>query len=157
MFDKLKRIFYTKEDGRDGYTKWSNRIQEISDFISKNNRLPKPNKNDKNEYNLYQSFCANKRKFYSNKLSEKQLSFLEQHNIILGNNISISDRWKNKVLEISDFIKEHGFSPRASTHNKLYHALTRIRRAKEKGRLSDEQLEFLEQHNIFLEKKNNLI
>ena len=150
MFDKLKRIFYTKEDGRDGYTKWSNRIKEISDFISKNNRLPKPNKNDKNEYNLYQSFCANKRKFYSNELSEKQLSFLEQHNIILENNISISERWQNKVLEISDFIKEHDFPPKASTHNKLYHALVRIRRAKEKGILSDEQLEFLEQHNIIL-------
>ena len=141
--------------GRDGFTKWSKRILEISEFISKNNRFPKANKNDKNEYNLYQSYCANKRKFYAKELSPKQQRYLEQHNIILENNISISDRWQNKVLEISDFIKEHGFSPRASTHNKLYHALARIRRAKEKGKLSDEQLEFLEQHNIILE--NNKI
>jgi len=140
--------------GRDGFTKWSKRILEISEFISKNNRFPKANKNDKNEYNLYQSYCANKRKFYAKELSPKQQRYLEQHNIILENNISISDRWQNKVLEISDFIKEHGFSPRASTHNKLYHALARIRRAKEKGKLSDEQLEFLEQHNIILE--NNI-
>jgi len=41
MFDKIKRIFNTKEDGRDGHTKWSNRIKEISDFISKNNSLIK--------------------------------------------------------------------------------------------------------------------
>ena len=143
--------------GRDGYTRWSNRIKEISAFISKNNRLPKANKNDKNEYNLYQNYCANKRKFYAKELSPKQQRYLEQHNIILENNISISDRWQNKVLEISDFIKEHGFSPRASTHNKLYHALARIRRAKEKGKLSDEQLEFLEQHNIILENNTSIL
>ena len=149
---------------RDGYTRWSNRIKEISAFISKNNRLPESNKNDKNEYNLYQSYCANKRKFYAKKLSPKQQRYLEQHNIIFENNIS--DRWKNKVLEIEDFIKSNGKNPK--THyafkksitdediyqHKLYHALARIRRAKEKGKLSDTQLEFLEQHNIILE--NNI-
>ena len=164
MFDKIKNIFNTNEDGRDGFKKWSKRILEISEFISKNNRLPESNKNDKNEYNLYQSYCANKRKFYAKKLSPKQQRYLEQHNIIFENNIS--DRWKNKVLEIEDFIKSNGKNPK--THyafkksitdediyqNKLYHALARIRKAKEKGKLSDTQLEFLEQHNIILE--NNI-
>ena len=151
--------------GRDGYTRWSNRIKEISAFISKNNRLPKANKNDKNEYNLYQNYCANKRKFYAKELSPKQQRFLEQHNIIFENNIS--DRWKNKVLEIEDFIKSNGKNPK--THyafkksitdediyqHKLYHALAQIKRAKEKGKLSDTQLEFLEQKNIVFKEKFN--
>tara|TARA_B100000242_G_scaffold49269_1_gene29364 strand:+ start:2600 stop:2944 length:345 start_codon:yes stop_codon:yes gene_type:complete len=114
MFDKIKNIFNTNEDGRDGFKKWSKRILEISEFISKNNRLPESNKNDKNEYNLYQSYCANKRKFYAKKLSPKQQRYLEQHNIIFENNIA--DRWKNKVLEIEDFIKSNGKNPMRYTY-----------------------------------------
>ena len=34
----------------------------------------------------------------------------------------------------------------------MYHALNRIRRADEKGKLSDVQLEFLEQNNIVFKK-----
>ena len=158
MFVKIKRIFNSKKDGRNGYTKWSNRIKEISDFISKNNRFPKSS-NDKNEHNLYQSFCANKRKFKSKELSEKQLDFLEQHNIIFENLTTISESWKNKVLEIEDFIIRKEHYPKAnrkdSDEEKLYHALNRIRRAKEKGKLSVEQLDFLEHHNIILEKDIN--
>ena len=168
MFDRISRVFNVKKDGRDGYTKWSNRIIEISDFISKNNRLPKVNNNDKNEYNLYQSFSANKRKFISKQLSEKQLNFLEQHDIIFENLKSISESWKNIVLEIEDFIQSKGRNPKSHYafkksitdddiyQHKLYHALNRIRRAKQNDKLSVEQLYFLEYHNIILENSTSI-
>jgi len=167
MFDRISRIFNPKKDGRDGYTRWSNRIIEISDFILKNNRLPKANNNDKNEYNLYQSFSANKRKFYSKELSEKQLNFLEQHDIIFENLKSISEIWKNKVLEIEDFIQSKGKNPKSHYafkksitdediyQHKLYHTVARIRRAKQNDKLSVEQLDFLEQQNIIFENSTS--
>ena len=158
MFDKLKRIFYTKEDGRDGFTKWSNGLKIISDFISDNKRLPNASSDNKSENNLYQSYSATKRKFNSKKLSDKQLEFLKQHNIVFDNIKSVSDKWKIKVLEISDFITKNEHYPKANrkddNEEKLYHALARIRRAKEKDKLSVEQSDFLDQNNIILEKKN---
>lgn len=157
MFGIIKNILKSKKDGRDGFTRWSNRIIEISKFISNKNRLPTPNKYDKLEYNLYQSYCATKRKFNSGKLSEKQIQFLEKHNIILENNSSKTERWKNKVVEISEFIKEHGFLPKARINDKLYHALARVRRAKEKGKLSEEQLEFLIENNILFKNNSHVI
>ena len=108
---------------------------------------------------MYHALNRIRRAKKKGKLSDLQLKFLEQHNIILKNNLSNLDRWKKKVLEISDFIIIKDHYPKAnrkgSDEEKLYHALNRIRRAKEKGELSDLQLEFLEQHNIIFEKNIN--
>ena len=159
MFDEIKNFFLKKNrTGRDGFTKWSNGLKKISDFISDNKRLPNASSDNKSENNLYQSYSATKRKFNSKKLSDKQLEFLEQHNIVFDNIKSISDKWKMKVQEISDFITKNEHYPKANrkdvNEEKLYHALARIRRAKDKDKLSVEQSDFLDQNNIILE--NNI-
>ena len=59
-------------------------------------------------------------------------------------------------MAISDFIIRNDHYPKANRKNadeeKLYHALARIRRAKEKGKLLDEQLALLKEYNIIFER-----
>ena len=65
MFDEIKNFFLKKNrTGRDGFTKWSNGLKKISDFISDNKRLPNASSDNKSENNLYQSYSATKRKSY---------------------------------------------------------------------------------------------
>ncbi|RJE72587.1 DEAD/DEAH box helicase [Reichenbachiella sp. MSK19-1] len=67
---------------RDGFTKWSNKLHEIADFINKNGHYPRAGK-DKEQSNLYQSLARTKRVFKNNELSEKQLELLKELNIEL--------------------------------------------------------------------------
>ena len=70
--------------GRDGFTKWANRVSEIADFISENGHYPKAGK-DKVQSKLYQSLARSKRAFNNNELSSKQLKFLNELDIDLSN------------------------------------------------------------------------
>lgn len=67
---------------RDGYTKWANRLHEISTFIKVNGHYPKARK-DKFQSNLYQSLARTKRAYSNNELSERQLKLLDELNIEL--------------------------------------------------------------------------
>lgn len=67
---------------RDGFTKWANRLHEISNFITENGHYPKA-RTDKKQENLYQSLARTKRAFNNGELSEKQLELLIELNIDL--------------------------------------------------------------------------
>ncbi|WP_303923600.1 DEAD/DEAH box helicase [Draconibacterium sediminis] len=66
--------------GRDGFTRWANKLIEISEFINKNGDYPKAS-NGREELNLYNSFIRTKKAYKNGELSEKQLKFISELNI----------------------------------------------------------------------------
>lgn len=68
---------------RDGFTKWANRLYEISTFIKENGYYPKTGK-DNAQSKLYQSLTRTKRAYLNNELSEKQLELLKKLKIDLN-------------------------------------------------------------------------
>jgi superfamily II DNA or RNA helicase len=74
--------FRKDQSKRDGFTKWANRVREISDFINENGHYPKVGK-DKKQSNLYQSLSRTKRAFRNNELSEQQIELLNELKIKL--------------------------------------------------------------------------
>lgn len=67
---------------RDGFTKWANRLHEISTFIKENGHYPKAG-SDKIQSNLYQSLARTRRAYINNELSERQLKLLNELHIKL--------------------------------------------------------------------------
>jgi len=65
-----------------GFTKWANKLKEVSDFKSQNGHYPKAGK-DKLQSNLYQSLSRTKRAYQNNELSAEQLELLNELNIEL--------------------------------------------------------------------------
>jgi superfamily II DNA or RNA helicase len=65
---------------RDGFTKWANRLHEISKFQKETGRLPRSGKS-KEEGNLYQSLARTKKAYQKEELSERQLALLKELNI----------------------------------------------------------------------------
>ena len=141
---------------QDGFTKWSNKLHEIADFINKNGQYPRAGK-DNEQRNLYQSLARTKRAFKNNELSEKQLELLKELNIGISENNSVRDgftKWSNKLHEIADFINKNGQYPRAGKDNEqrnLYQSLARTKRAFKNNELSEKQLELLKELNIGME------
>lgn len=74
--------FIISNSERDGYTKWANKLNEISAFINTHGHYPKAG-TDKKQSNLYQSLAQTKRALKNNELSEKQLELLQELNIEL--------------------------------------------------------------------------
>jgi hypothetical protein len=72
----------TNDTQRDGFTKWANRLHEISKFQKETGRLPKAGKS-KEEGNLYQSLARTKKAYQNGELSEKQLVLLAELKIQL--------------------------------------------------------------------------
>ncbi len=66
----------------DGFGKWSAKIREIAQFVKKNGHYPKAG-TDKAQSNLYQSLVRARKAYGSNKLSTRQIAFLEELNINL--------------------------------------------------------------------------
>lgn len=70
------------DSSQGGFTKWRNKLHEISTFIKENGYYPKAGKG-KGENNLYQSLARTKRAYLNNKLSKRQLELLEELKINL--------------------------------------------------------------------------
>ena len=68
--------------GRDGFTKWANRLTEISNFIKTKGYYPKSSGN-KEEALFYQSLARTKRAFKNNELSDRHLELIRKLNIDL--------------------------------------------------------------------------
>ncbi|PKG42792.1 DEAD/DEAH box helicase [Psychroflexus sp. MES1-P1E] len=71
-----------KSSGRNGFTKWSNKIREIALFKENQEHYPKAGK-DKEQGNLYQSLARTKRAYQNNELSAEQIELLNELNIEL--------------------------------------------------------------------------
>jgi superfamily II DNA or RNA helicase len=65
-----------------GYSKWANKLHEISTFIKENGHYPKAGA-DKSQSNLYQSLARTKRAYLTNELSDKQLELINELKIKL--------------------------------------------------------------------------
>jgi superfamily II DNA or RNA helicase len=71
-----------KSSGRNGFTKWANKIKEIASFKENQGYYPKARK-DKEQGNLYQSLARTKRACQNNELSSEQIELLNELNIEL--------------------------------------------------------------------------
>jgi hypothetical protein len=71
-----------KSSGRNGFTKWSNKIREIALFKENQGHYPKAGR-DKEQGNLYQSLARTKRAYQNNELSAEQIELLDELNIEL--------------------------------------------------------------------------
>jgi superfamily II DNA or RNA helicase len=71
-----------KSSGRNGFTKWANKIKEIALFKENQGYYPKAGK-DKEQENLYQSLARTKRAYQNKELSSEQIQLLNELNIEL--------------------------------------------------------------------------
>lgn len=75
-------LYNLKSSGKNGFTKWANKIKEIALFKENQGHYPKAGK-DKEQGNLYQSLARTKRAYQNNELSSEQIELLNELNIAL--------------------------------------------------------------------------
>ncbi|UII29058.1 helicase associated domain-containing protein [Fulvivirga maritima] len=82
-FESIGILFDDSTSESRGFTKWSNKLREIAQFIENSGHYPKASTDNKDEARYYQSLARTRRALRNNELTEEQLNLMRELNIEL--------------------------------------------------------------------------
>lgn len=119
---------------------WMDKYEELAKFWAVHNHLNIPT----NESVLYRFLLLQKRKYYMGELEEEKIKLLEKLGIQWDyHENNKSAKWRNRLNEISDYIKIHGNLDVPRSEESLYKFLSNQKNLYLKGKLTDSKIEDL--------------
>lgn len=94
-------------------TKWRKCLEELIDFQSDHGRLPR-NEGNAQEQRMFRWIAVQRRSFNQGKMSKTKEALLDSVSdwAIDSHQQELDERWRQKLLDLQDFVSEFGTMPR---------------------------------------------